>query len=199
MEKKRKILPKLILALTLLFFYLPIAYIILFSFNDSRSLTTFSGFSLRWYEKMFADSTMMEAVFYTIIIALIATAVSTIAGTITAIGLSKSKKVVRAMVEQVNNLPVMNPDIVTAIGLLMLFSAFAIKKGFMTMLLAHIMFCIPYVMLSVTPKLRSLDPNLTDAAMDLGATPFQALYKVIVPQIKPGVIDRKSTRLNSSH
>ena len=188
MKKKTSVGSKIILTLTMLFFYLPILYIIIFSFNDSRSLTKFSGFSLRWYEKMFADSTMMEAVLYTVIIAVIATVVATVVGTITAIGLSKSRKVVQKMVERVNDLPVMNPDIVTAISLLMFFSVLTVKKGFGTLLIAHIMFCIPYVMLSVTPKLRSLDPNLIDAAMDLGATPFQALAKVIVPQIKPGIV-----------
>lgn len=188
MKKKTSVGSKIILTLTMLFFYLPILYIIIFSFNDSRSLTKFGGFSLRWYEKMFADSTMMEAVLYTVIIAIIATAVATVAGTITAIGLSKSRKVVQKMVERINDLPVMNPDIVTAISLLMFFSVLTVKKGFGTLLIAHIMFCIPYVMLSVTPKLRSLDPNLIDAAMDLGATPFQALAKVIVPQIKPGIV-----------
>ena len=188
MKKKTSVGSKIILTLTMLFFYLPILYIIVFSFNDSRSLTKFGGFSLRWYEKMFSDSTMMEAVLYTVIIAVIATVVATVVGTITAIGLSKSKKVVQKMVERINDLPVMNPDIVTAISLLMFFSVLTVKKGFGTLLIAHIMFCIPYVMLSVTPKLRSLDPNLIDAAMDLGATPFQALTKVIVPQIKPGIV-----------
>lgn len=188
MKKKTSVGSKIILTLTMLFFYLPILYIIIFSFNDSRSLTKFGGFSLRWYEKMFADSTMMEAVLYTVIIAVIATVVATVVGTITAIGLSKSRKVVQKMVERINDLPVMNPDIVTAISLLMFFSVLTVKKGFGTLLLAHIMFCVPYVMLSVTPKLRSLDPNLIDAAMDLGATPFQALTKVIVPQIKPGIV-----------
>ena len=188
MKKETSVGSKIILTLTMLFFYLPILYIIIFSFNDSRSLTKFGGFSLRWYEKMFADSTMMEAVLYTVIIAIIATVVATVVGTITAIGLSKSRMVVQKMVERINDLPVMNPDIVTAISLLMFFSVLTVKKGFGTLLIAHIMFCIPYVMLSVTPKLRSLDPNLIDAAMDLGATPFQALAKVIVPQIKPGIV-----------
>ncbi|MBQ2323961.1 MAG: extracellular solute-binding protein [Oscillospiraceae bacterium] len=188
MKQKSSILSKVILALTLLFFYFPILYIIVFSFNDSRSLTKFSGFSLRWYEKMFADSTMMEAVLYTVIVAVLATIISTVVGTITAIGLSKSRRVVQLLVDRVNDLPVMNPDIVTAISLLMFFSVLSIRKGLGTMLLAHIMFCIPYVMLSITPKLRSLDPNLIDAALDLGATPFQALTRVIVPQIRPGII-----------
>jgi len=188
MNKKSGIGGKILLGATAVFFYLPILYIIVFSFNDSRSLTHFGGFSLRWYEKMFADSTMMEAVIYTVIIALLATVISTVAGTLAAIGMSKSKKVLRNLVEQVNNLPIMNPEIVTAIGLLMFFSTLGIEKGFLTLLLAHIMFCIPYVILSVMPKLRSLDPNLADAAMDLGATPFQALTKVIVPQIMPGIV-----------
>ncbi len=188
MKKSRKLPSRVIIILTMLFFYLPILYIIIFSFNDSRSLTHFSGFSLQWYEKMLADDTMMAAVFYTILVAVLATAISTIVGTITAIGLSRSHRVLQAAVQRINDLPVMNPDIITGIGLLMLFSALAVGKGFMTMLLAHIMFCIPYVMLSVSPKLRSLDPNLTDAAMDLGATPWQAIWRVIVPQIKPGII-----------
>lgn len=188
MKKKPKIFSKIALAVMLLFFYLPIIYIILFSFNSDRSLLKFSGFSFQWYEKLFSDDTMLMSIFYTAVIALIATAVSTVVGTIAAIGLSKSKKWLQNCVEQVNNLPVLNPDIVTAIGLMMLFSTFAIEKGFLTLLLAHIMFCTPYVMLSVTPKLRRLDPNLMDAALDLGATPMQALIKVIVPQIMPGIL-----------
>ena len=188
MKKQKRIGSRIILGLTLLFFYFPILYIVVFSFNDSRSLTKFSGFSLRWYERMFSDPAMTEAIFYTVAIAVIATAVSTVVGTVAAIGLSKSGRVLQAFVERVNDLPVMNPDIVTAISLLMFFSVLSVRKGFLTMLLAHIMFCIPYVMLSVTPKLRSLDPNLIDAAMDLGATPFQALTRVIVPQIRPGIV-----------
>ncbi|MEA4971679.1 MAG: ABC transporter permease [Candidatus Metalachnospira sp.] len=188
MKEKKKMGSKIFMILLFIFFYSPIIYIIVFSFNGSRSLTHLDGFSIRWYQKMFSDKTMMESVLYTIIIAVVATIVSTIVGTITSIGLSKSKPILKKSVEQINNLPIMNPEIVTAIGLLMFFSALGIKKGFITLLLAHIMFCIPYVMLSVTPKLRSLDPNLADAAMDLGATPIQALTKVIVPQIMPGIV-----------
>lgn len=185
----KKIFSKAYLGILLIFFYLPILYTIIFSFNSSKSLTVFEGFSLRWYERMFESRTMMEAIWYTFVIAILATIISTIIGTIAAIGLSKSKRVVRLMVEQVNNLSIMNPEIVTAIGLLMLFSSFkVVEKGFITLLLAHIMFCTPYVMLSISPKLRSLDPNLAEAALDLGATPWQALIKVIVPQILPGII-----------
>lgn len=188
MKESKKILSKIYMVLIMAFFYLPILYTVVFSFNSGRSLTRFDGFSLRWYEKMFSDSNMMKAIFYTIIIALLATAISTVVGTIAAIGLSNCKKLVRGTMEQVNNLPLTNPDIVTAIGLLMFFSMLGLEKGFTTMLLAHVMFCIPYVMLSVMPKLRSLDPNLADAALDLGATPWQALTKVIVPQIMPGIV-----------
>lgn len=188
MKEKKKVLSRVFMILLMIFFYAPIVYIIIFSFNGSRSLTHLDGFSLRWYEKMFNDRTMMESVVYTIVIAVLSTIISTVVGTVTSIGLSKSRPVLKKTVEQINNFPIMNPEIVTAIGLLMFFSALGVKKGFATLLLAHIMFCTPYVMLSVTPKLRSLDPNLADAAMDLGATPFQALTKVIVPQIMPGII-----------
>lgn len=187
-KKERKIVSKVYLGLVLVFFYLPIVYMIVFSFNSSKSLTNFEGFSLQWYQKMFADRNMMESIYYTIVIAIIATFVSTIVGTLAAIGLSKSKKVLREVVLQVNNLPVMNPEIVTAIGLMLFFTSLNIEKGFGTLLIAHIVFCIPYVILSVMPKLRSLDPNLAEAAMDLGATPMQSLIKVIVPQIMPGII-----------
>ena len=188
MKKKKRILSTILMMLLVLFFYAPIVYTIIFSFNSSRSLTHFAGFSMQWYEKMFNDRNMMESVFYTIITAVLATVISTVVGTITAVGLSKSRKILKTIVNQVNDLPIMNLEIVTAIGLLMLFSTTHITKGFATMLLAHIMFCTPYVILSIIPKLRTLDENLAEAAMDLGATPWQAMIKVIVPQIKPGII-----------
>ena len=187
MKKANRSFSKILIILMIIFFYLPIIYMIVFSFNEGKSLTTFTGFSLRWYEHMLESRDMMEALYTTFGVALIATIVSTIVGTIAAIGLSSSKKIVRDVMAQVNNLPLMNPEIVTAIGFMLLFITFRIEKGFVTMLLAHIAFCIPYVILSVMPKIRSLDPNLADAAMDLGATPWQALTKVIVPQITPGI------------
>lgn len=186
------IFSKTMIGITLLFFYLPIIYIMIFSFNGSKSLTRLNGFSFQWYEQVLTQTSptnYLGAIWTTIIIAVAATIISTILGTITAIGLSKSGKILRSSVERVNELPVMNPDIVTGISLLMLFSALSfIPKGNITMLLAHIMFCTPFVILSVMPKLRSLDPNLTDAALDLGCTPFQAMYKVIIPQIIPSII-----------
>ncbi len=188
MSKDKRVFGKVGMALLLVFFYAPILFMIIFSFNSSKSLTHFTGFSLRWYEAMLKNHGMMESLYVTIIVALLATIISTIVGTITAIGLSKSKKVLRAFVSQVNDFPIMNPEIVTAIGLMLLFITFQIEKGFVTLLLAHIAFCIPYVILSIMPKIKSLDPNLADAAMDLGATPWQALVKVIVPQIMPGIV-----------
>ena len=187
MKKINRSFSKILMALVIIFFYLPIIYMIVFSFNEGKSLTHFTGFSLRWYEHMLESRDMMEALYTTFGVALIATSVSTVVGTIAAIGLSKSKKIVRDIMDQVNNFPLMNPEIVTAIGFMLLFITFQIEKGYTTMLLAHIAFCIPYVMLSVMPKIRSLDPNLADAAMDLGCTPWQALTKVIVPQITPGI------------
>lgn len=172
----------------LLFFYLPILILMIFSFNDSRSLTSWAGFSLRWYEELFSSRDVASAVGTTLIVAVISTLVSTFVGTLTAIGLSKSKKIVKDVVNSLNNLPILNPEIVTAIGLMLLFSAMNIPRGYITLLLAHISFSIPYVILTILPKLRSLDPNLAEAAMDLGATPWQALVKVIVPQITPGIL-----------
>ncbi|MBQ4253008.1 MAG: ABC transporter permease, partial [Erysipelotrichaceae bacterium] len=188
MKKLKKILSNSFLWLVMLFFYLPIFYVILFSFNESKSLTKFSGFSLQWYQKMFESRSVREAIYYTLIIAVLATVISTIVGTLTAIGLSKSNKVLKAVVLQINDIPMMNPDIVTAIGFMLLFSSLGVQKGFITILLAHVSFCIPYVILSVMPRLRQLDDNLAEAALDLGATPFQALTKAIIPQLKGSII-----------
>ncbi|MBQ7223905.1 MAG: ABC transporter permease [Erysipelotrichaceae bacterium] len=188
MKKLKKILSNSFLWLVMLFFYLPIFYVILFSFNESKSLTKFSGFSLQWYQKMFESRSVREAIYYTLIIAVLATIISTIVGTLTAIGLSKSNKVLKAVVLQINDIPMMNPDIVTAIGFMLLFSSLGVQKGFATILLAHVSFCIPYVILTVMPRLRQLDDNLAEAALDLGATPFQALTKVIIPQLRGSIL-----------
>lgn len=188
MKKTKGIGSKIYLAAIMLFFYLPIIYMVIFSFNESKSLSKFTGFSLKWYAKMLENNTMIESIYYTVLIAIIATIVSTVVGTLASIGISRSRKIIKEMVMQVNNLPVMNPEIVTAIGLMLFFTSLRIEKGFWTLLLSHIAFCIPYVMLSVLPRIRRLDPNLAEAAMDLGASPFYALRKVIVPQLMPGII-----------
>ena len=172
----------------LVFLYLPLVVMAIFSFNDSKSLSSWSGFSLRWYQELFVNQQMIDAIVVSVSIAILSTVISTILGTITTIGISKSKPILRKIVLQVNNLPIMNPDIVTGIALMLLFSFVKMEKGYLTMLLAHIAFCTPFVITNVLPKVRQLDANLADAAMDLGATPFQALTKVIIPQIKPGII-----------
>ncbi len=175
------------LILVLLFIYLPILYVVVFSFNDSKSMTSFSGFSLRWYENMFNNREMLQSIYYTVIVAVIATVVSTALGTIAAIGLSKARKLIRGIVLEINNLPVLNPDIVTAISLMLLFLSLKVRRSLLTLTLSHITFCIPYVILSVLPKLRQLDDNVAEAALDLGATPWKALTKVIIPQISPAI------------
>lgn len=188
MEKIKKFVSKAWLWLVMLFFYAPIIYVMIFSFNDSKSLKTFTGFSLQWYKKVFETRTIREAIYYTVVIAVLATAISTLIGTITAIGLSKSRKVLRDVVLQINDIPMMNPDIVTAIGFMLLFTSLNVEKGFWTILLSHVVFCIPYVILSIMPRLRQLDDNLAEAALDLGATPVQALTMVIIPQLKSSIV-----------
>jgi len=175
------------LILVLLFIYLPILYVVVFSFNDSKSMISFSGFSLRWYESMFENREMLESIYYTVLVALIATVISTVVGTVAAIGLSKARPLLRNIALELNNLPVLNPDIVTAISLMLLFLSLKVQRSIVTLTLAHITFCIPYVILSVLPKLRQLDDNVAEAALDLGATPFKALTRVIIPQIAPAI------------
>ena len=134
----KKWVKNIYLALIIIFFYLPIIYVVIFSFNSSKSLSNFTGFSLQWYEKMFSNRTMLESIYYTVLVAVIATVVSTIFGTISAIGLSKQSRAVKELVKQINNLPMLNPDIVTAISLMLFFSILSIQSGFFTLLLSHI-------------------------------------------------------------
>ena len=188
MKKERKFSKIICISLCLIFLYFPLVVMAVFSFNSAKSLSNFKGFSLRWYESLFSNSQMLDAVIVSVTVAILATIISTILGTITAIALTKSKKIVRNVILQVNNLPLMNPEIVTAISLMIFFSFINIEKGYMTMLLAHIAFCTPYVITNVYPKVKQLDENLADAAMDLGATPLQTLTKVILPQIKPAIM-----------
>ena len=169
------------------FFYLPILVTMIFSFNSSKSLSRFTGFSLRWYSALISNSEVVSAVYVSVTIAILSTVISTVLGTITAIGLSKSRPILRDAIMGMNDIPILNPDIVTAIGWMLLFSSLGFQKGYLTMLAAHIAFSTPYVITSVYPKVRSLDPNLPYAAMDLGATPFEALTKIIVPMIREGI------------
>ena len=189
MKKKKRLFSRFYVVLCLAFFYLPILVTMIFSFNSSKSLTKFTGFPSGGME-LLDNVEVSRRSMCPFTIAIIATLISTVLGTITAIGLSKSRKVVKDMILNINNIPIMNPEIVTAISLMLLFSSIGMRKGYLTMLLAHIGFCTPYVITSVYPKVRSLDPNLANAAMDLGATPYQALTKVIVPMIKEGIFRR---------
>ena len=172
-----------------LFLYAPIISLAVFSFNDAKSMAKWSGFSLRWYQELFQNERILDALYYTILIALLAAAISTIVGTITAIGIHKMRQgKVRGLLLNINYLPVLNQDIVTGVALMSLYVFIKLEFGFTTMLLSHIVFDIPYVILSVLPKLKQLPANIEDAAMDLGATPWYALRKVVLPQIKPGII-----------
>ncbi len=188
MLKERKITKVIPIVLCLIFLYFPIGVMAYFSFNRAKSLSHFTGFSTRWYSAMFANTQMTDAIFVSVSVAILATIISVVLGTISAIALSKSKKLIRTTITQVNNLPIMNPEIVTAIALMIFFSFANIEKGYLTMLLAHIAFCTPYVITNVLPKVKQLDEHLADAAMDLGATPFQTLIKVVLPEIKPGIV-----------
>lgn len=172
-----------------IFLYLPIITLAVFSFNDSKSMAKWNGFSLKWYEKLLSNSRIMDALYYTLLVAVIASVVATIVGTITAIGIHKMRKgQLRGLLLNVNYLPVLNPDIVTGVALMSLFVFISAEFGFTTMLLSHIVFNIPYVILSVLPKLKQLPANIEEAALDLGATPWYALRKIVLPQIKPGII-----------
>ena len=146
------------------------------------------GFTFKWYKSLLHNESIMSALYYTLLVAILSSTIATIVGTISAIGINKMKSKPRKLMLNINYLPVLNPDIVTAVALMSLFAFVNIEFGFTTMLLSHIMFSIPYVILSVLPKVRALPQNIEEAAMDLGATPMYALRKVILPQIKPGII-----------
>ncbi|MEG1003904.1 ABC transporter permease [Clostridium sp.] len=186
-SRLEKFIKKFYLGIIFVFLYTPIITLMVFSFNDSKSMGSWNGFTLKWYGELFKNETLMEALYYTVIIALIASIIATIIGTITAIGINSMRGRKKALLLSVNNLPIINPDIVTGIALMSLFIFLRFTFGFNTMLLAHITFDIPYVILSVLPKLRQLPDNTIDAAVDLGATPFYAFRKVVIPQIKPGI------------
>ncbi|WZL72886.1 ABC transporter permease [Clostridiaceae bacterium 35-E11] len=184
----KKLLKRIYAALVYLFLYLPIFLLILYSFNDSKYRGQWSGFTLRWYKELFRDRSIISALYNTFSIALIAACAATIIGTISAIAIYRMSPKWKTVFMNVTYLPVMNPDIVIGISLLALFVWLKLRLGFITLLLAHITFNIPYVILAVLPKLRQLNPYLEEAALDLGATPIQAFFKVVLPEIMPGVI-----------
>ncbi len=183
----KNVLKKIYTYFIFLFLYAPIIVLIVFSFNSSKSRAHWTGFTFKWYIEMFKDRQIMTSLYYTIVIALVASLVATLLGTIAAIGIVYLKKLPKTILMNLTYLPVLNPDIVTGISLMLLFILFKFPRGFFTMLLAHITFNLPYVILSVLPKLKQLDNQIYDAALDLGATPSYALKKVILPQIAPGI------------
>ena len=187
----KKILSGTYLTLLLSMLYAPILIIIVFSFTEAKVLGNWTGFSFKLYTSLFQGGvhhSLVSALWNTLIIGLIAALVSTILGTMAAIGINNLRPRARKTVQLVNSLPVLNPDIITAISLFLLFVSLGISQGYTTVILAHISFCTPYVVLSVMPRLRQMNDNLYEAALDLGATPFQALYKILLPELKPGMI-----------
>lgn len=181
--------------LIFLFLFAPIAILLIFSFNETKSLSVFSGFSLKWYEELFRDGATLSSVKNTLVLACFASAISTVMGTAAAVGIHKLRsRYIRAAMDTVTNIPMINPDIITGISLMLMFVFVGSRLGlssslsFWTMLLSHITFCLPYVILQVLPKLRQMDPSLPEAAMDLGCTPMQAFFKAVLPEILPGVV-----------
>ena len=210
MKKTNPIGGRIFIGLTFLFLYLPIFLLIVFSFNAGDSSAVWRGFSLEWYAALFHNRLIMESLYTTLLVSLLATAIATAAGTFAAIGLYSLSRRRRDALLVVNDIPMMNADIVTGVSLCLFFVAFfqgwgtfaqwfngvqsavelpvRLTLGFTTMLLAHVAFNIPYVILNVAPKLRQMDKNLVDAAQDLGCTWMQAFWKVILPEIKPGIV-----------
>ncbi|MDO5713787.1 MAG: ABC transporter permease [Tissierellia bacterium] len=178
---------RFLLTLAFLFLYAPIIVLIVFSFNDSKLRGTWSGFTFKWYIELFTDRNILTSFYHTIFIAVVATVVATIIGTITAIGIHDLRGWKKSGYLNINYLPVLNPDIVTAIALMSLYGFLHLQLGLFTLTLSHIIFCIPYVILSVLPKLKQMDKNLIEAALDLGCTPRSAITKVVIPQIIPGI------------
>lgn len=183
---------KIYMSLLLLFFYLPIIVLIIFSFNTTKSRSVFEGFTFDWYVKLFHNELILTSFRNTIIISLLASVLSTILGTAAAIGINNMKKVPKALALNVNNIPIINPEIVTGVSLMLLFVFFMARMsfsfGFGTLLIAHITFDVPYVVLNVMPKFRQMNPNIYEAAQDLGCNSVQAFFKVVLPEIMPGIV-----------
>ena len=192
---KMKLSSRIYSGIVFCFLFAPIVVLLVFSFNDSKSLAVFSGFSLRWYEELLRDRNTLESVKNTLILAASATAIATVIGTMAAVGINKLRsKWYRAVMNTVTDIPMTNPDIITGISLMLMFVfvgrlfGASTSLNFVTLLIAHVTFCTPYVILQVLPKLRQMDKALREAAMDLGCTPMRAFFKVELPEILPGII-----------
>lgn len=176
------------LGLILLFLYAPILILIIFSFNESKTLGNWTGFTLSWYEKLFRSSEITDAIVVTITLALLSSIIATVLGTFAAIGLHSMRRRTRVVIENVSQLPMVNPDLVTGISLMLLFLVLGLRNGYVRLLIAHITFNLPYVIFSVMPKLRQSSDMLYEAALDLGCTPMMALWRVVIPDIMPGIV-----------
>lgn len=183
---------KIYLGLVLFFLYVPIFVLIVFSFNETKSRSVFSGFTFDWYIRLFNNRIIISSLINTIIIACVSSVISTVLGTLAAIGINNMRKVPKTVVMNITNMPIINPEIVTGVSLMLLFVFFAARMnlefGFVTLLIAHITFNVPYVILNVMPKFNQMDPHIYEAAQDLGCSPIQAFRKVVLPEIMPGVI-----------
>lgn len=190
MKKKTGIFSKLYIALIMIFLYAPIAVLIFFSFNDGKT-TVWKGFSLKWYEELFKDDNIMNALGNTLIIAVLASIFATILGTAAAIGINNFKGKKRVIIQNISNIPIISPDIVMGVSLMLLFTAlgvvFGFEMGFFTVLLSHICFCVPFVVLNVMPRIKQMDRSIYDAALDLGCNQWQAFYKVVIHELMPGI------------
>ena len=187
-ENLKRIVENFYLVITLIFLYAPIATMMALSFNNSKSRTQWGGFTLKWYSQMFESSAIMDALSNTLIIAFASALIATVIGTAAAIAINSMRPIPRTIVLGITNIPMLNADIVTGISLMLAFIAFGISLGFKTILIAHITFNIPYVILSVMPKLKQTNKSTYEAAMDLGASPIYAFFKVVFPDILPGVL-----------
>ena len=188
-----KTLSRIYNGLIFLFLYAPIAVLIFFSFNSSRSRVKFTGFSLKWYMELFGDREILNALWITLSVAILSTIVATVIGTAAAVGIQGMNSKLRTVFMAVNNIPMVNPEIVTGVSMMLLFVFGAqvlhiSSLGIWSIIIAHVTFCLPYVILSVLPKLRQMDPHLYEAAQDLGCPPLRAFLKVVLPQIMPGVV-----------
>lgn len=184
----KKTFGKIYLYLILFFLYLPILTLVVFSFNGAKSRGKWGGFSIKWYKGLFENSSMMQALYTTLIVALLAALISTVIGTVSAIALYRSRPKFKKAMLSLSYIPMMNSDIVTGVSLMMLFTFLRMKLGFGTLLLSHIAFCIPYVILSVLPKLYGINMSIYEAALDLGAPPLKAYTKVMLPELLPGIV-----------
>ncbi len=183
-----KWLKRLYTILIFAFLYAPIVVLMVFSFNDSKNTAKWEGFTFRWYQTLSENGLIMKALYYTVLVAIVSALIATVVGTLAAFGIHYMKTWRQKVVLNINSIPILNPDIVTGISLMTLFVAFKMELGLITMILAHVTFNIPFVVLSVLPKLKQMSGDTLEAAMDLGATPWYAFRKVILPEIKPGII-----------